>query len=459
MHTSIFSRVFGLFAPADDGTSKSGGGGGGDVIDPGTRVGIDLSAPPTAPPATIETTPKVEDPPAKIELSPEAAEAKRVQDEATAKAAALAGGKKEDPPAKKPDENAPPAWTVEKFLESIGMKDLKEGDKRLADFKNLRELVGSALKVNQEQSLKLQTFETEKATLTKDLEEAKKAAANGTGAPADVVKIQGELKALQEKHTTELAEWNEEKAKKALTNNEAFKAEFDGKKARLFNSAKEAAAEAGLDAAKLDGIFEMKSELQIRKAIDALELNDPTTETMLLEKALGHLDLDKQREAILTGKNGKKPSESAAEWMAYEANLGGAITRQFTDTLRGQILQDVDVVKAALAEKSGVFKTAHGDTVMEEIRQRFSTGFDLNHKEVIESMALARVAPIYEKLAVETAEKLRIAEAQIAELTKQGPGSVTRTPFSGGGGGGGSGSPQGGDAFSTRTGIDMPAKA
>jgi hypothetical protein len=231
--------------------------------------------------------------------------------------------------------------------------------------------------------------------------------------------VQKELADLKAKYETDTKELSDIKAKDETTKNAAFRQKFEGERTALFESAKEtvAAAKLTLDDEKLNTVFSAANEYEMRKALDALAIQDPTAVAVLSEKAKGYIALTKEMDGLLNGKSGKTPSEVAAEWKAYEAQLGGAMTQKFTAALQGQTLE-------AVGEKHSFFKTDAGKLVLDEMETRFRQGWDVPIPEVVEAMALGRTAPIWEKMATENAAKVRVLEEQIRQLKGQGPGSI-----------------------------------
>ena len=333
----------------------------------------------------------------------------------------------EPPTPEKPVEGS--KWTLDSLLEQIGRRDLKPGDKGFEDWKVQKENFRKVVEVNESLAVKAatleSTYQTEKARLETELAEARK-----TGTKGDVAGAQAEIAALKSAHEAELKDYREWKAKDSLQQNEAFRREFDGKRAELFSTAKETATEIGLDPAKLDAVFEAKSELQLRKAITALEIDDADAEKLITEKALSYAKITQQKDALLAGKTGKTAAELAAEWEGHQAQFSGALSKQLTTTLQGKLLQSAQEAPSRLAEKSSLFKTDHGTVVLQEITERFRQGYDLTENEVIDALALARVAPVWEKQAMAVAAENAILKQQVAAMSSKLPGSDGFRPSS-----------------------------
>lgn len=347
-------------------------------------------------------------------------------------------------PVETPAPSASEAWSITKILEGYE-KDLKPDDPRLKQFGFHKELTSKVVAANEAQALRI--MELEKA-----VQEQK-----ATPQPLDPSAYQMEIAALKEQQATELKEYHEWKAKQDLTNNEVFRREYDGKRVELLDEARATAAEAGLDQEKVDALFEAKTELQVRKAIKDLDLDDEVVESVLKEKALEAAKLESKKDALLSGKSGKSLAETAAEYKAAMADFGVRSSKNLTTAFQGLLLSSVEKVPETLAKESPFFATEQGKMVFEELGSRFRKGYDLESDEVVRNFALARVAPIFERHATALAAKVTTLEAQVATLTKGVPGNLSQN-----------GAPQGGrpqaangfvDPFVQRTGIDLaPAK-
>jgi len=319
----------------------------------------------------------------------------------------------------------PPSWTVEKMLADIGMPDLKPGDARLKQWDDVKSIVKKTTEINNRLTVEKSLYEKERSDLTTQLEEARKGIKDGSSTPADVKAIQAELAGLKSQHEKESAELKEYKAKDNLLKNDAFRQRFDGGRAKFFNEAKEAALEAGVEMTKLDEVFNAKSELSMRQALAELMLSDLVAEKLITEKALGHLSLTKEQEQLLSGKSGKKASELAAEWEGYQAQLGGAIGAQVSAKVQGELLEAVGEAKTTLGEAHPFFKGEAGMAILEELESRFRLGMNLPVPEVIESLALAQTAPVWEKMAMEMSAQVRVLQAQLAKFTKNTAAGAT----------------------------------
>lgn len=355
-----------------------------------------------------------------------------------AKAAPVEAAKPVDPPA--PNSEAANSWSMDKIFAAYE-KDLKPDDPRLKNYGFHKELTAKVVAANEAQALRI--MELEKAVQERQSKPE----------PLDPSAYQLELTAVKERHAEELKEYNEWKAKQDLTSNEAFRREFDGKRVELLEEARATGAEVGLEQEKVDALFEAKTELQIRKAVKALELEDEAAEGLLLEKALASAGLERKKEALLSGKSGKSLAEQAAEWKAHLADYGVGYSQKLTTAFQGLLLGAVEKVPATLSKESPFFATEQGKMVFEELGSRFRQGYDLEADEVVRAFALARVAPIFEKHASTLAAERDTLKAQLETLTKGVPGSLSQP------GGASGGRPvQAGsfhDPFTQRTGIDL----
>lgn len=320
--------------------------------------------------------------------------------------------------------------TSEQFLEAIGVKGLSETDPRFGQFKDLKAMLGKAMENNTNLTTRVAAFDAREAQLVQEIAGAKAAVKNGTGTPEDVKLVQAQLTSLQSKYDTDTAALKEYQARSSLESNPAFIQKFMGGSAELINSAKETALQVGLTEEAIDQVFSSKTELDVHRKVNDLELQDPIAVRLLTEKALGYLKLNGEKESLLSGKTGKKASEIAAEWEAHNAQLGGVLTRKFTTEMQGQMIAAVDTAKTSLEEKSPMFKTDNGALVLDSIRSRFNEGFDLPPVEVVEGLAWAQLGPIYERTSFDQAAKIRTLEAQISAMTGQSP-AASQKPASG----------------------------
>lgn len=388
------------------------GGGGGDIV-LGDNDRPTISGSSNAMVAKELTIADDKSPDSKLEVT------KPVAEKAEA-------GKEE--PAKTEEDPWP---NKQAFLDAIGAKDLKPGDKRLEQWDQVKGMLSKATDLNSTQSVKLATLERtygeEKAALSAELAQAKASVKDGTGTPADVKLIQADLASLKAKYEAESKELQDYKAKEDIRNNSAFKQKYEGGRANLFEGAKEAAKEVGVTDEQLNKVFGAKTEYEMRKNLDALDIKDPTALALVKEKALEYIKLSAEMDAQLSGKSGKSPSEVAAEWRGYEAQLGGSMTQKFSAELQGKALAAVAESRTTLGEKHTFFKTDGGEAILEHLEERLRQGYDIPMKEVIESVAIAETAPIWEKLYYEQETKLRALENQISQLTGNKPSKATTT--------------------------------
>lgn len=389
-----FSRFLGLCKPESDAS------GGGSLNTAETRVGdISLTSGTAPTEAASQGGPSPAAPVAKVE--PVAAA-------------------KVEPAAK---VEAPTPWTFEKFMDKVGA-GFKEDDPRFNQFKPVKEFTAKVIKENEAASMSLMSVQSEVAALKAELETAKKGTGSEKATPAEIASIKAELQAAQAKYDTDLSEYKEMKARTTLEGNAAFQQEFTAGQVALYGAAKQTADAVQLPQDKLDAIFEKRGELGIRKAIEEAGITDPVAKQIITEKALGWEQLQVRRDALLEGKTGKKASEIAAAYEAAQAELGGVMTRKFTDELRGQLILATKEAPAKLVEAHPLFGTPYGQSLVSEAEARFQNGLDLTADEVVQNMLLAKTAPVWEKMAMETQAKNKALEVQIAKLTGNLPGAA-----------------------------------
>lgn len=349
------------------------------------------------------------------------------------------------PAAPKTEDTETPKWTVESLLNEYG-KDLKPGDPRLQNFGHHKDFTKKVVSANEAQALRITELEAR-------LAEAPKTAVDPS---QDRLTFETELAALKSRHETEVQEYREWKSKQDLTTNETFRREYDGRRVELLDEAQKIAAEIQVDPEKIAAVFDSKSELQLTKALKELDIDDEDAQRLIHAKASEAIKLSNKKADILSGKGGKSITEMAAEYKAHLADFGNSISTTMTKELQGQLLKATESASERLVDKSVFFKTEQGKLVFEELQHRFRQGYDLDAEQVVDALSMARVAPIFERRALEQMKEIEGLKKQLAFYEKGTPGALSQN------GGAPSGAPNTAnsgfvDPFAVRTGISLTA--
>lgn len=315
-------------------------------------------------------------------------------------------------------------WTVQSLLDSY-TEGLSPDDVRVKNFGFHKDYAAKVVKANEEQALHILELEKKLATLP--------ATPSNLAPSEERLAVETEIATLKQTHEAEVKEYREWKAKQDLNSNEAFRREYDGRRVDLLGEARDVAKEIGLDEKKVEDVFNATTELQLKKAVKALDLEDEDAEKLILAKAQESMVLGNKKEQLLSGKAGKSITQLADEWRAHQAEFGQHFTTQMTASLQGQLIKSAQTAPERLADKSIFFKTPQGQMVFDEITTRFNQGYDLDTDQVVDAMALARVQPIFERQALSIAKErddyksqVSALQAQIATLTKGTPGALSQ---------------------------------
>lgn len=240
-------------------------------------------------------------------------------------------------------------------------------------------------------------------------------------APEALTKLQIDLQAAQAKYDADFKEWNEEKARREMSGLPAFRAEFEGKKAAVVESAQAIAKEAGIPDDTLKAILGATSEYSLAKQLEGIA--DKTAAGLLGEKARAYMDLGRKQQSTL---NAADPLAELEKWRRIEEQTQGVMGARFTDALKAQFNAAVPQVVQALTGKDGdiFFRTQGGQAVLGMIANRFANGMDLKPAEVLQTMAQAQAYVVYRQMASSMAAKVAELEKTLKQYEAADPARV-----------------------------------
>lgn len=344
-----------------------------------------------------------------------------------AKAAEKPIEKPVDPAAEKPKVEEP-AKTEEKpfdwearFSELIPEAPGGIPAAKVEEWKGLRNLLKTTLE-------DLKTTSTELAMLKsgKPVEKVDAPTEQALPETEAVKKLQLELQGLQSKYETDLKTFNEHKSRTDLKENPAFMAEYDGKRAGLFDEMTDVAKEAQIDESVLKAVTEAKSEYAIGKALE--EVTDKTAKALIMSKAKEFLSLSKGKDAVLAN-----PIEELKRWKDYQESLNGTAAASITDRMRGAYLKATVDVAPALAKDDVFFQTPGGKAVLNNLNVRFQSGFDLTPGEAVTALAKAEGFDVYRQFATRQQARIVELESMVAKYASADPAKASDGGGSGGG--------------------------
>jgi len=330
-------------------------------------------------------------------------------------------------------------WDLNTFMSSLGTKFTDPNDERLSQFKPVKEFAGKVLDHNQK-------LEAEKATLSKELETiraeyAKVQAAGGKGSqqPEDVVKLQAQLQQISTEYETTKTKLAEIEAKTKIEGHPEFKRRYEGGQAALLAEAKATAEAVKLPEETLNTIFSARGELAIRKAVKAAGIEDADAAAIIETKAREWDKLEAEKETLLSGKT-KKPTDILAEFEKLQADMGVAVGQKFVQNLSGQLIAASNGTIDRLKDTHALIATPQGQALVEELQLTLQQGHIPKAEEVVDNAVLARIAPVWQKMATDFHAENVALKAQIAKLTGElgsaspggesdpGAGGATRLP-------------------------------
>lgn len=407
-----------LFAP--EGDAPAGGGGGGEP-EAGSAA------------ATAQAEQRVGD----IRI-PAAGGSMKIDTSSRAEAAMPVGGQQEQQqqaqqeqqkPAEQQQEQKP--WDFKSLMDAYGAK-LDPANTKIGEmFKNVRDFADNVVKDNEKLSMTKLEYESKLATLTKQLEEAGKGTGSQAAQPHEIVAMKAQLEELNSKYTEATSKLGEFEARGKLEGHPVFKQEYEGRQADIMRNAKLTADAVNIPQEKLDEIFSARGELAITKAINALGDIDPDAKTIIKSRAMEWDALEGKKEALLSGKAGKSPSQILAEFEALQADQGVQLAKNFSRELMGKLITATDGAVKALAEKDPIFTTPHGQNLVDALRLELQSGKLPSYEEVVHAQLLAKTGAAWRTSAMEMKARAEAAEAQVKKLTAQLP-----SPDMGGGTGG-----------------------
>lgn len=158
--------------------------------------------------------------------------------------------------------------------------------------------------------------------------------------------LQIENQALQQRYEADLLEWQAHKARNELEGIDAFRAEFDGRRAGLVAEMEAVAHDAGIDKAIVKALVDAGTEYKISKALE--DLDDPTAKSLLTGKAREFVKLTHAKDAAR-----RNPLEEVAKWRDYQESMRGVVATTVAKDLQGAYLNAVGKVATVLTGKEG----------------------------------------------------------------------------------------------------------
>lgn len=332
--------------------------------------------------------------------------------------AAIMGNPPAADPAKEPTTEADffKSWMKDHYPEA------PEGIAKVDNWKASRD-------INTKLIASLAAKETELAAAMKERASVK--ADGGAALPETeaVQKLSLELAAFKTKYDTELGEYQRSKAAGELQGNHAFRAEHDGRRAALFEEAKEVADEVNLDEDTLKAIFDADTEYKMAKAL--ADVDDETAASLIRQKANEFRSLTRAKETAM-----KNPTAEIQKWKDHEAGFAGTTAKNFTEAMRQRMASEAEVAAKELSESNIFFKMESGQAVLADIRARIDQGQIPSPAEQVRHMALAASAPIFQQLATQQAQKIAQLQQALSRYVKADPSQTGASPTQGGGSGG-----------------------
>ncbi len=253
----------------------------------------------------------------------------------------------------------------------------------------------------------------ERDELRSRLAEMEKAGVKALPESEAVKALTVELETLRKTNDGELSEYRAHKATQALESNGAFRAEFDGKRASLLASAKAVGAEAEIDEAAIESIFNATTELKLAKALGAIE--DADARGLIAVKARAFMDLSTAREAAV-----KNPVEALKSWEDYDTAVMGETAKGFTKAF-GDKLYGVLPSVAEKLKGDAFMGTAAGKGHLAKLGAMFQSGHIPNEATIVEALALRESAEVYREVAAQKSRRVVELEAALKEYQKLDP--------------------------------------
>ena len=246
--------------------------------------------------------------------------------------------------------------------------------------------------------------------------------------------LQIENQALQQRYEADLQEWQAHKARNELEGIDAFRAEFDGRRAGLVAEMEAVAHDAGIDKAIVKALVDAGTEYKISKALE--DLDDPTAKSLLTGKAREFVKLTQAKDAAR-----QNPLEEVAKWRDYQESMRGVVATTVAKDLQGAYLNAVGEVATVLTGKEGdiFFQTPGGRQTLEGLSQRLSRGVDITPKEVIEALAWKEAGQVYRSLGVKQAQQIAALKQELARYGAADPARLAGEADPTGGAGKGTG--------------------
>ena len=320
-----------------------------------------------------------------------------------------------------PTQSAP-GFSIEDFVSRhiADPEALFQGDgRKISQFKELRGLAEGAMR--DLAAAQLELTQLRQAGGTTPLP--------GTGTPLPeteaVQKLTAELEALK----PAAQRWQEQEARQNLRQNPAFRHEFDQPRAAILREIESTATEIGLEKKDVEEFLRLDTEFkQARWIKDNVE--DDVAAQLYKEKGKAFLGLTNQAQAVLTSDD---PIAALQQWEDYSSAFATKFAAKLGEDAARELQSATGRVVNSLAQKQDpFFTTESGKAVLTELTQRASEGRGFSAEEVVEAVATARSAVVYQALAQNLQQRAMAAEAELARLKGLAPNPLPPDPLRGG---------------------------
>lgn len=251
----------------------------------------------------------------------------------------------------------------------------------------------------------------------------------GSGAPLPeteaVQKLTAEIEALK----PAAQRWQEQEARQNLRQNPAFRHEFDQPRAAILREIEATASEVGLEKKDVEEFLRLDTEFKQAKWIKD-HVEDDVAAQLYKEKGREFLGLSNQAKTVLESDD---PIAALREWDDYNSAFASKFAAKLEESAARELQSATGkVVSNLMAGDNPFFATDSGKAVLSDLNRRASEGRGFSAEEVVESMALASAAPVYQALAQNLQQRALAAEQELARLKSMNPNPIPPDPMRGG---------------------------
>lgn len=251
----------------------------------------------------------------------------------------------------------------------------------------------------------------------------------GTGAPLPeteaVQKLTAEIEALK----PAAQKWQEIEARKALSQNPAFRHEFDQPRAAILREIEATASEIGLEKKDVEEFLRLDTEFKQAKWIKE-NVEDDVAADLYREKGRQFLGLTHQAKAVLQSDD---PIAALREWEDYNSAFASKFAAKLEENAAKELQSATGRVITNLSVGTDpFFTTESGKAVLSDLNRRANEGRGFSAEEVVEAIALSRSAAAYQTLAQNLQQRALAAEKEVARLRGLSPTPLPPDPLRGG---------------------------